>query len=174
MDRGQYCAQMEARLTAVQGREERLVAAVGVLGDAFAVKPDEVAIFWQCHVLEQEVLRFLWPPHLAASPSGYVLLSSGNSLAVRTFVENTPFINLLFSSTSHASYFEMLPVEKGSKQRPPPIQKIISAPLRAPGGFSGVVQISHKGESPAVVVAEFREEDLTLLAALASIMSQRL
>lgn len=170
----QYCKEMELRLSEPKSREERLATAVKLLGEAFGVRSDEVAIFLHCRVLDQPVLRFLWPQHLAASPSGYVPMSSGNSLAVRTFIENSPFINLLFSSTPHASYFEMLPVEKGSKQRPPPIQKIISAPLRAPGGFQGVVQISHKGENPAVVAAEFREEDLTLLAALAVIMSQRL
>jgi len=170
----QYCQEMERRLSAPQNREERLAAAVALLGEAFSVRSDEVAIFWHCRVLDQPVLRFLWPQHLAVSPSGYVPMSSGNSLAVRTFVENSPFINLLFSSTPHASYFEMLPVEKGSKKRPPPIQKIISAPMRAAGGFQGVVQISHKGENPAVVVAEFREEDLSLLGALADVMSQRL
>jgi GAF domain-containing protein len=173
MDQEECCRELERRLSALPGREERLAAAVAVLGEAFGVRPDEVAIFLHCRVLDQPVLRFLWPQHLAASPSGYVPMSSANSLAVRTFIENSPFINLLFSSTPHASYFEMLPVEKG-KQRPPPIQKIISAPLRTPGGFQGVVQISHKGENAAAVAADFREEDLTLLAALANILSQRL
>jgi len=173
MDQAQYCQELEQRLSALPHREERLAAAVAVLGDVFEVRPDEVAVFLHCRVLDQPVLRFLWPPHLAASPSGYVPMNSANSLAVRTFIEEAPFINLLFSSTPHASYFEMLPVEKG-QQRPPPIQKIISAPLRVAGGFQGVVQISHKGENPAVVAADFREEDLTLLAALATIMSQRL
>jgi len=165
---------MERRLDSQSGREERITEAVSVLADAFSVSPEEIAIFLQCRVHEQEVLRFLWPRHLAESPSGYVPLSSSNSLAVRTYLENSPFINLLFSSTPHASYFEMLPVEKGSKKRPPPIQKIMSAPLRAQDGFHGVVQISHKGENPAVVVAEFREEDLTLLSSLANILSLRL
>lgn len=173
MEQAQFCQEMEHRLAPLASREERLAAAVAVLTDAFGVRPDEVAVFLHGRVLDQPVLRFLWPPHLAASPSGYVPMSSANSLAVRTFAENSPFINLLFSSTPHASYFEMLPVEKGQR-RPPPIQKIISAPLRAAGGFQGVVQISHKGENPEVVAADFREEDLTLLAALATIMSQRL
>lgn len=170
----QYGQKLEQRLSALQSRGERLAAAVALLGEAFAVRPDEVAIFQHCRVLDQPVLRFLWPQHLADSPSGYVPMSSGNSLAVRTFVENNPFVNLLFSSTPHASYFEMLPVDKGSKQRPPPIQKIISAPMRAAGGFQGVVQISHKGENLAVVAADFREEDLALLGSLAQIISQRL
>lgn len=170
----QYCQELEQQLSSLKSREERLAATVNLLGEAFAVRPDEVAIFWHCRVLDQPVLRFLWPQHLADSASGYVPMSSGNSLAVRTFVENSPFINLLFSSTPHASYFEMLPAEKGSKQRPPPIQKIISAPMRAAGGFQGVVQISHKGENLAAVAADFREEDLHLLGAMAQTISQRL
>jgi len=168
------CGRLEERLLPLSSREERLQAAATFLAEAFGVHTDEVAIFERESVFERESLRFLWPPHLAKAASGYIPLSSGNSLAVRTFVERRPFLNLTFASTQHASYFEMLPLDKESKRRAPPIQKSISAPVRKQGGFEGVVQISHKGENPEASGPDFAAEDLHLLVELGSVLAEHL
>lgn len=168
MDIERWCFELERRLAAGQGsRDEIIAAAVPILCRAFRVQEDEVAIFALTRLFDQEVLRFLWPRHLAASPSGYVPLTSVSSLAVRTYLENMAFINLMFSSTPHTRYFELLPVDPASRQRPPAIQQIISAPLRLENsGFQGVIQISHKEMIPPPQTG-FCEHDLNLLTALA-------
>lgn len=168
------CGRLEERLRPLASREQMLQAAATLLAEIFGVQPDEVAIFGRDSVFGKESLRFLWPPHLAKAASGYVPLSSGSSLAVRTFVERRPFLNLTFASTQHASYFEMLRLDKESKRRAPPIQKIISAPARKQGGFEGVVQISHKGESPEAAGPDFDADDLDLLVQLGSVLAEHL
>ena len=169
-----YCGQLEERLRSLAGREERLQAAAVYLAETFGVEANEVAIFGRDCVFEKESLRFLWPPHLARAASGYIPLSSGNSLAVRTFVERRPFLNLTFASTHHASYFEIVPLDKESGRRAPPIQKIISAPVRRQGGFEGVVQVSHKGETPETAGPDFAAADLDLLVQLGSVLAEYL
>jgi GAF domain-containing protein len=170
----EHCARLEEKLGMLQTPEKRLKAAVSYLCSAFRVQPDEIAVFTGARHLDQEVLCFLWPPHLAASASGYVPLSSEGSLAVRTFLENKGFINLTFASTRHSSYFEILPADRESRRRPPPIQKIISAPARQEGGFQGVIQVSHKGASPEEAGPDFGPDDLDLLVHLAAVIAAHL
>jgi len=168
------CGRLEERLRTYATREKRLEAATNFLAEIFGVRPDEVAIFGRDRVFEKEALRFLWPPHLAKAASGYVPLSSGSSLAVRTFVDRRPFINLTFASTQHASYFEILPLDKESGRRGQPIQKIISAPVRKEGGFEGVVQVSLKGASPESAGPDFAANDLSLLVELGAVLAEHL
>ncbi|PLX93554.1 MAG: hypothetical protein C0621_07175 [Desulfuromonas sp.] len=169
-----FCARLDTQLGKLDAREAKLQTTVALLTEAFGVGELEVAIFVATNRLEQEVLKFIWPLHLANAASGYVSLSSGNSLAVQTFHENRPFINVTFASTPHAAFPEMLPVNKKSPQRPPPIQKIISAPLRHKGGFQGVIQVSHKGESLQQVAGNFAQDDMTLLALAAPVIASHL
>ena len=98
-----FCARLEKQLARLEGREAWLQAIVEAICTAFQTESHEVALFKVGSHFDQQVLNFLWPPHLAAAASSYVPFSSASSLAVRTFVENRPFINLLFSSTPHAS-----------------------------------------------------------------------
>lgn len=174
MTNEEFCARLDERLGSLATREERLAAGAQMLAEAFRVEPDEVAIFGRERLFGQEVLRFLWPRHLASSASGYVPLSSDSSLAVRTFLDRRPFVNLTFAATHHASYFEILPVERGQKKRPPPIQKIISAPARKEAGFQGVIQVSHKGDSPETAGPDFGEADLGFLTQLAAVIAEHL
>lgn len=169
-----HCARLEEILQPLTTRESRLEAAAGYLAETFAVQPDEVAVFALDRVFGKEALRFLWPRHLARSASGYVPLNSESSLAVRTFNENQPFINLTFATTPHTSYFEILPLDRQHRRRPPSIQKIISAPARRTGGFQGVVQISHKGETPEAAGTDFTPNHLDLLIHLTAVIAEHL
>jgi len=168
------CARLAEKLHPLATREQRLEAAAAYLAETFAVRPDEIAVFIHDQVFGKEALRFLWPQHLARSASGYIPLSSESSLAVRTFTENRPFLNLTFASTQHASYFEILPVEREKRKRPPPIQKIISAPARMAEGFEGVIQISHKGDTPDSAGPDFEPLHLDLLVHLSAVIAELL
>lgn len=174
MDIDAFCQKMEERLCALTDPQTRLTAAVDLLGEAFRVQPDEVAIFTRRQMFDQEVLCFLWPKHLAESASSYVPLTSENSLAVQTFLKDRPFINLTFASTPHASYFEMVPSQKNSGKRPPPIQKTISAPAKTEGGFQGVIQVCHKGGSLEEAGKHFAPQDLERLKRAATVMARHL
>lgn len=173
-----FCARLEKQLARLDTREARLQAFIEAVCDAFHTDSHEVALFSVGTHFDQQVLNFIWPPHLASAASSYVPFSSSTSLAVRTFVENRPFINLLFSSTPHASYYEILPIDRETRDRPPPIQKIISVPLRAregtENGFQGVIQVSHKGATPEEAGEDFVRDDIDLLARIGLLISQYL
>lgn len=168
------CGRFNERLEGTTTFDDCLTAGVELLSEIFQLSADEIAVFTIREQLGVEVLKFLYPRHLAAAASGYISLKSDSSLAVRTYLDKQAYMNLLFSSTPHSSYFEMIPADRSSGRRSPPIQQIMSVPLCKIGGFKGVLQVSRKGDSPELTNPSFAEGNLTLLTQLAGLWAENL
>lgn len=141
----------------------RLGELLHVVGKAFAVQPDEVAIL---AVIQGRFLKFLFPTKLQSI--GQIPLTSATSLAARTARERKPeFINH-FTTVPHASVFEAVPLYD---QRGDPIQKIMSSPLLLDGKSIGVIQVSRKSKTVAAAGPDFTPQDLRDLVALAGALA---
>jgi hypothetical protein len=164
-----YCKKLDSHLTGIDNPEKRLEAAAGILGQAYKVSADEVAIF----VLddEKDILHFWWPRKLKTI--GFLPLSSIDSLAARTVRENKPFVNNRFASVHHASIFERVRLEPTSAEKPLPIQKIVSVPIPGTDRVRGAIQVSRKGAN-VDDVNDFTPRDMTYLVDIASVMSRHL
>jgi len=158
-----FCNRLEDRLASRAAGEGRIELIVQAVHKAFKVSPDEVALF----TLDGEaaVLCFLWPLKLRSS--GFVPLSSSDSLAAQTARDNRPYLNNRFASAQHASIFESIRLSSDQNGRPDPIQKIISAPLSIEGDVKGVIQVCRKGSDPAKAGPNFSREELDALAEIA-------
>lgn len=165
-----FCQKLSAQLAARSDRDERLRLAVQALHQAFRVKPDEVAIFSLDS--QAEVLAFLWPARL--QKTGFIPLTSHDSLAARSARENKAFLNNRFASVHHTSIFEHVRLDEEKQSTPLPIQKILSAPLHKDGQVLGVLQISRKGRSPSLAGEDFSKTDLSALTDIAEVLAQHL
>ena len=165
-----YCSKLDQQLAAQEDEHRRMAVAVDAVRRVFQVSAEEVAVFSLDP--ELQLICFLWPEKL--QQSGLIPLSSVSSLAARTIRENKAFLNNRFASTQHASIFEQVRLDKEKKDRPTPIQKILSAPLPGDGHVKGAVQISRKGSDPVHVGADFTKNDLAILVELAKIISRHL
>lgn len=168
------CGRFNEQLENTRSFDESLSVGVKFLSSTFQLSEGEIAIFTIREQLGAEILKFVYPQHLAEAASGYVSLKSESSLAVRTYLDKQAYMNLLFSSTPHSNYFEMIPSDREKGLRSPPIQQIMSVPLYKIGGFKGVLQVSRKGDSPELVNPSFAENNLTLLTQLANIWAEDL
>jgi hypothetical protein len=166
----EYCSSLDLRLAACPPGGERLKLAAEAVRQAFRVRADEVAIFSLDET--QEVLRFLWPERL--QPSGLLPLTSRDSLAARTAREKRSFVNNRFADSRHAAIFEQVRLEPQEKERPRPIQKIMSVPLLHEERVRGVVQVSRKGADAAGAGADFTQTELAALAEIARIIARHL
>ena len=106
-------------------------------------------------------LHFLVPE--ALKNVGFIPITSTWSLAAKTVRESRPEIDNNFSSTRHPHVFEGIKI-KG--ETPEFIHKILSAPILFEGRVIGVIQISHKGETPTNSGPDFTAEHLGNLLAL--------
>ncbi len=163
----EFCAKLNEALSAQADSEARLETAVRYLCPAFSVTAEEVAIFRLDD--RGETLTFIWPPKLRTS--GEIPLSAASPLVAQTARNNSGYINNLFATTPHASFFELFRLSQAS---PLPIQKIISAPLCGPGRVIGVVQVSRKGETAAAAGPDFSRNDLLILQKLATVIAAHL
>lgn len=137
--------QFEDRMMQLKNRDEKLSLAVDVLAELFSVTSNEVAIMLPDTHLGFDVLRFLSPNFLKESPSGYVYLSSEQSLAARTARDGVGSYDNIFTMVPHTAIFESISDKKVDEKRPEPIQKILSVPLHNADNLNGVIQISRKG-----------------------------
>ena len=160
----EYRAKLNQALSARTDYEARLETAVRSLCPVFSVKPEEVAIFRMDD--RGETLTFIWPPKLRTS--GEIPLSATNALVAQTARNNIGYINNLFATTPHASFFERFRL---SQMPPLPIQKIISVPLNNRGKVVGVVQVSRKAETAAGAGPDFSRHDLLVLHGLATVIA---
>jgi GAF domain-containing protein len=160
---GLLCARLELDLASAGSLEERVAVSVGAISSAFAVDPDEVALF----LLDERrtVLHFLWPERL--KPVGFIPFSSIDSLAARTAREARVFITNTFASQHHASFFEKIRLQEGFGERPKPIQKIMSVPMLAGDEVRGVIQVSRKGSARDPDLPNFSDADAAGLVDLA-------
>src|SRR5579862_2566811 len=137
-----------------EGDTVRLDRAVELIGKNFGVQTHEVAIMGLTS--DERSLRFLAPDNLRTI--GQVPLSSGNSLAARTFREKRPEVVNHFTVVPHASVFEGVPVSE--EQRTPPIQKFMSSPIMLGSRAIGVIQISRKAKTLGDAGPDFTQSQL--------------
>lgn len=156
----EFCKKLDDTLATLASREVRVEASAKFLSLAFSVKHDEVAMFLLDEVCES--LNFIWPPKLITS--GSIPLSAGNPLAAQTVREDRGLINNTFTAIPHASIFELFRIDK---DKPLPIQKIMSVPMAIEGKVKGVIQVSRKGENSTDAGKDFSPNDLLLLQSIA-------
>src|SRR5689334_5861242 len=129
---------------------ERIVKSVC---GSFGTKNDEVAIL----VLTTDArhLRFVAPRKFA--DLGTIPVTKRDSIAVNILgkkvgeaMNNVPMVK-------HVAFFESVKL----RDRPVPIQKMITVPILHQGHAVGVAQLSRKGESPAEAGPDFTAGDVT-------------
>jgi len=150
-------AAMETDQTAAAGVSLPMLAEK--IAKELLVRPDEVAILGVSNRWRH--LHFLVPA--ALKNVGFIPLTSTSALAARTARESRPEINNNFSAVRHATVFEGVKAATTSGES---IQKIMSAPILNDGKVVGVIQISHKADSPTGAGADFTSDDLGKVLAL--------
>jgi len=128
---------------------ERVVKAVVT---QFGCKPDEVAIM--ILTADGKHLRFAAPRKFA--DLGTIPVTKRDSIAVGVFgrkageaVNNVPMVK-------HVAFFESVKL----RDRPVPIQKMVTVPILFRGEAVGVAQISRKGENPTEAGPDFTQADV--------------
>jgi hypothetical protein len=151
-------------LEAMAGRKADVPDAMELFGDMaerivrfvvqrFGVKADEVAILLLTS--DAKHLRFVAPRRLTAM--GTIPVTKRDSIAVSVFqrkageaINNVPLVK-------HVAFFESVRL----RDKPAPIQKMVTVPILHQGQAVGVAQISRKGDSPAQSGPDFTPEDVT-------------
>jgi len=130
---------------------ERIVKRVS---GAFAVKTDEVAILLL--TADGKHLRFVSPRKFAEL--GTIPVTKRDSIAVNILgkrvgeaLNNVPMVK-------HVAFFESVKL----RDRPVPIQKMITVPILLADEAVGVAQISRKGETPAEAGSDFSGADVKI------------
>ncbi len=128
---------------------ERIVKRVS---GAFGVKADEVAIL--ILTADNKHLRFVSPRQFAEL--GTIPVTKRDSIAVNILgkrageaINNVPMVK-------HVAFFESVKL----RDRPVPIQKMITVPIMSRGDAVGVAQISRKGETPGAAGLDFSPADV--------------
>ena len=169
MNPDEFCRQLELRLQGLPSGPARVAEAVRGLQQAFGVGTDAIALV----ALKGTVLNFLWPEKL--QKVGFIPLNSHDSLVARTVRENRGFVHNRFATARHAGVFEMVQLDQERKEKPRPIQKILSVPLPgADGTVKGAVQVSRKGAKDDPALPDFTPQDLAFLGRLATILGPSL
>ena len=119
---------------------------------AFGAKADEVAIL--VVTTDGKHLRFVSPRKF--SELGTIPVTKRDSIAVNILgrkageaINNVPMVK-------HVAFFESVKL----RDRPVPIQKMITVPIMHEGEAIGVAQISRKGESPGEAGPDFSAADV--------------
>jgi hypothetical protein len=128
---------------------ERIVKRVS---GAFAVKNDEVAILLL--TTDAKHLRFVSPRKLAEL--GTIPVSKRDSIAVTILGKRVGEANNNVPMVKHVAFFESVKL----RDRPAPIQKMITVPILMNGDAVGVAQVSRKGETPAEAGPDFSGSDV--------------
>jgi hypothetical protein len=118
----------------------------------FACKADEVAIL--ILTTDTRHLRFAAPRKL--SELGTIPISKRESIAVGVFTKKAGEVMNNVPMVRHVTFFESVKL----RDKPAPIQKMITAPILLAGDVVGVAQISRKGDSPAAAGPDFTAVDL--------------
>jgi hypothetical protein len=128
---------------------ERVVKRVSA---EFGTRADEVAILFVTS--DRKHLRFVAPRKF--SELGTIPVTKRDSIAVNILgkrageaMNNVPMVK-------HVAFFESVKL----RDRPVPIQKMITVPILCRDEAVGVAQISRKGETPAEAGADFTTADV--------------
>jgi hypothetical protein len=128
---------------------ERIVKRVS---QEFSCKQDEVAILLLS--TDGRHLRFAAPRKFA--DLGSIPVTKRDSIAVNSLTRRAGEVINNVPMVKHVSFFESIKL----RDRPVPIQKMVTAPILIGGKAIGVAQVSRKGESPRDAGADFTVADL--------------
>jgi hypothetical protein len=128
---------------------ERIVKRVS---GAFTVKADEVAILLL--TADTRHLRFVSPRKFAEL--GTIPVTKRDSIAVNILGKRVGEANNNVPLVRHVAFFESVKL----RDRPVPIQKMITVPILLNGDAVGVAQVSRKGETPADAGPDFSGSDV--------------
>jgi hypothetical protein len=131
---------------------------VKAISQGFGCKQDEVAILLV--TADGRHLRFIAPRPFAEL--GSIPLTKRDSIAVRVvssrrgeIINNVPMVK-------HVTFFESVKL----RDKPAPIQKMVTTPILFQQHPIGVAEISRKGQSPRDAGPDFTEADLRRVQSL--------
>ena len=155
-DLGEILAAMAAQKDSVANRYELLLdmsdLIVKSVGQVFSCKPEEVAILLV--TADGKHLRFVAPRPFAEL--GTIPLTKRDAIAVRVLAARSGEVINNVPLVRHVTFFESVKL----KDKPEPIQKMVTTPIVAKGQPIGVVEISRKGTNPGVAGPDFSDADL--------------
>jgi hypothetical protein len=128
---------------------ERVVKAVS---QQFACKQDEVAILLLSS--DGRHLRFVAPRRFA--DLGSIPLTKRDSIAVSVLARRTPEVMNNVPMVRHVAFFESIKL----RDKPAPIQKMVTVPILLRGQPIGVAQVSRKGETAREAGPDFTQADM--------------
>jgi hypothetical protein len=137
------------RLELLLDMADRVVKAVS---HAFSCKQDEVAILLLS--TDGRHLRFVAPRRFAEL--GSIPVTKRDSIAVGVLSRRAGEVINNVPMVKHVSFFESIKL----RDRPVPIQKMVTAPLIVRGQPVGVAEISRKGETARDAGPDFTPADL--------------
>jgi hypothetical protein len=137
------------RLELLLDMADRIVRTVS---HAFSCKQDEVAILLLS--TDGRHLRFVAPRRFA--DLGSIPVTKRDSIAVGVLSRRSGDVINNVPMVKHVSFFESIKL----RDKPAPIQKMVSVPLSARGQVIGVAQISRKGETARDAGPDFTQADL--------------
>jgi hypothetical protein len=149
-------AAMAAQKEKVRDRRELLLdmadRVVKRVSHDFSCKQDEVAILLLSS--DGRHLRFVAPRRFA--DLGSIPLTKRDSIAVGVLARRSGDVINNVPMVKHVSFFESIKL----RDKPAPIQKMVTAPLMLRGQPVGVAQISRKGETAREAGPDFTPADL--------------
>jgi GAF domain len=152
---GEILSAMVAQKDRVSDRRELLLdmsdLIVKSVSQAFGCKPDEVAILLL--TVDARHLRFIAPRKF--SELGSIPVSKRDSIAVTVLTRRSGDVINNVPMIKHVSFFESVKL----RDKPAPIQKMVTVPLLVGQRPVGVVQISRKGNTPAEAGPDFTAQD---------------
>jgi len=165
-------AAMVAQKDKVKDRLELLLdmgdRIVKTLSHEFSCRQDEVAILLLS--TDGRHLRFVAPRRFA--DLGSIPVTKRDSIAVGVLSRRAGEVTNNVPMVRHVSFFESIKL----RDKPAPIQKMVTAPLLVRGQAIGVAQISRKGETPHDAGPDFSAADLKhaqeLLEAIAPYLAE--
>jgi len=147
---------MAAQKDKVRDRRELLLdmadRVVKAVSQEFSCKPDEVAILLLS--TDGRHLRFVAPR--AFAELGSIPVTKRDSIAVGVLARRAGEVINNVPMVKHVSFFESIKL----RDKPAPIQKMVTAPLLVRGQAIGVAQISRKGDNAREAGPDFTPADL--------------
>jgi hypothetical protein len=147
---------MAAQKDKVKDRLELLLdmgdRVVKAITHEFSCKHDEVAILLLSS--DGRHLRFVAPRRFA--DLGSIPVTKRDSIAVGVLSRRTGEVTNNVPMVRHVAFFESIKL----RDKPAPIQKMVTAPLLVRGQAIGVAQISRKGETAREAGPDFTPADL--------------
>ena len=147
---------MLAQRDKIKNRHELLLdmgeRVVKVVSQEFSCKQEEVAVLLLSS--DGRHLRFVAPRRFAEL--GSIPTSKRDSIAVGVLSKRSGDVINNVPMVKHVSFFESIKL----KDKPIPIQKMVTTPLLVKGQPVGVVEISRKGETSRDAGPDFTPADL--------------